>query len=165
MSAGRPLGWWEGASITASSRGDRRKSSPPEYCCCSCPRTCYGRVRFLESAGDAVSGSSCERCRNQQEYISKLKYAWKSMFGERSCHKLLNSSSERILQFEWKTPGKCYHEAALQQSMLCIYYALITQLVGIAHLLTQMNTIALQTGFRITGDKKNVLFLYRALNK
>lgn len=108
MSAAKPVGWWEGASITASSRGDRRKSSPAEYCCCSCPRTCPGSMGFLESAGDAVSGSSCERGKNQQEYTSKLKNAWKSMLGERSCHKLLTSSSETILQFEWKTPGKSY---------------------------------------------------------
>lgn len=53
-----------------------------------------------------------------------------------------------------KLLGNAPHEAALQLSMLCIYYALITQLVGIAQLLTQMNTIPLQTGFRTTGDKK-----------
>lgn len=108
MCAARPLGWQEGASITASSRGDGRKSSPPEYCCCSCPITCPGSMRFLESAGDTVSGSSCERGRNQQEHTSKLKNMWKSTFGERACHKLLHSSSERTLQFQWKTPGKCY---------------------------------------------------------
>lgn len=162
MCAASPLGWQEGASITASSRGDRRKSSPPEYCCCSCPITCPGSMRFLESAGDAVSGSSCERGRNQQEYTSKLKNIWKSTFGERACHKLLNSSSEI---FNGKLLGNATSEAALQLSILCIYYALITQLVGIAHLLTQMNTIRLQTGFRNAGNTKNVLFLYRALNK
>lgn len=51
-----------------------------------------------------------------------------------------------------KLLGNATREAALQLSMLCIYYALITQLVGIAHLLSQMNTISLQTGFRIAED-------------
>lgn len=63
-----------------------------------------------------------------------------------------------------KLQGNARREAALQLSMLRIYYALTTQPVGIAHLLAQMNTIPLQTGFRITGDKKNVLFLHRVLN-
>lgn len=70
-----------------------------------------------------------------------------------------------LFSFNGKLLGNATSEAALQLSILCIYYALITQLVGIAHLLTQMNTIRLQTGFRNAGNTKNVLFLYRALNK
>lgn len=108
MFAARPSGWLEEASITASSRGDRRKSSPPWYSCCSCKINCTWSTGFLETAGDSVSGSSRMRGRDQQEYTSKLKNTWKSMFGKRSCHKVLNSSSERIPQLEWKTPGKHY---------------------------------------------------------
>ena len=70
-----------------------------------------------------------------------------------------------FLSLNGKVLGNATSETALQLSILCIYYALITQLFGIAHLLTQMNTVPLQTGFRIIGDTKNVLFLHRALHK
>lgn len=126
MFAARPSGWLEEASITASSRGDTRKSSPPQYICCSCKINCTWSTGFLEPAGDSVSGSSHMRGRNQHEYTSKLKNTWKSMFGKRSCHKVLNSSSERIPRFEWKTPGEHYQwnttSAVNPVHLLCSHY-------------------------------------------
>lgn len=108
VSAARPSGWVEESSITASSRGDRRKSSPPQFSCCSWKISCTWSIGFLQPAGDSKNGSSWARGRNQQEHTSKLKNAWKSMFGKRSCYMVLNRSSERIPQFQWKTPEESY---------------------------------------------------------
>lgn len=108
VSAARPSGWVEEASITASSRGDRRKSSPPQFSCCSWKISCTWSTGFLQPAGDSMNGSSWVRGRNQQEHTSKLKNAWKSTFGERSCYMVLNRSSERIPQFQWKIPEESY---------------------------------------------------------
>lgn len=154
MCAARPLGWWEGASITASSRGDGRKSSPPEYCCCSCPITCCGSMRFLQSA-DAQWQLLWGTKRNIHQNSSMLENPCLATSLATSCS---TAVVKAFFSLNGKLQGNARREAALQLSMLCIYYALITQLVGIAHLLAQMNTIPLQTGFRITGDKKKFCF-------
>jgi len=64
--------------------------------------------RIPGASRDSVNGSSKVRGRNQCESASKLKNAGKSLFGKRSRHKALNGSSERILPFEWKTPGESH---------------------------------------------------------